>query len=341
MQTGSSPRKRGGRAPVAALLCAAMVFAAACSKTEPEATPADAPVYGKTATTVAAGNAVRGMDEVAVREAVRRAFHGPVRVEGYVEYSERTEQTFVMLIDDDGSYDLRDPAAVDGTASRVVGVDGEEYVLLDTYATPEPSSSSTWVFLDAAGIGAWSILGALQEFQECLVADELRPIADGSWETVCGGEDGDVTVLVTLDGDGEVANMRNEDEGTGMNFSGRAGIDPILPPETYLTDDDAQAAAFSANTLGGATRTAAEALGRNAAAAAASTSEGPDYSEDAVTDALETAFADSDCGTGCSYDPDGKVYARTEGNLTCRTTIRVDGAGSVEVSRPLCVSRRR
>jgi len=363
MTNHSANRPNARRTLRVALLCAGVLVLGACSGNTPEATGggenASVTTTGNDATTVPSTiPATSTIDAETVKDAIRNALEGPVRVSGTTMYIAGEEEKFTLNVDETGNWSLSEPSITDDdTRTESRSASGALYQFIDTHAADE-SESFVWIRNGMPGLNLTPELlqiTLLEDRDMSLDALDLAELApgpewlnvrdrfldaadispdqkDGNWSLTWTDDEGYThTIGVVLDADARLVSLLNVEESYAIEYERGTEVAPIGAPETYLEGDDAARAVWL-NTFALMTREQARAIARNAAAIAAS--EGSRVPDDTH---FEAAFGEANCGKDCSFALATKTFNLTELGFTCSTTLLPASDGQLVASRPVCV----
>jgi len=349
MTNHSANRPNARRTLRVALLCAGVLVLGACSGNTPEATGGDA-------TTVPSRiPAASTIDAETVKDAIRNALEGPVRVSGVDSVS-----SFAIQVDEAGNWwgrsplntergevltfaDLEQIRYVNGEWYRVVGAKVNSPVWVrDDDSNPAGSGVpfttkllQAITLLDLFEIYPESSDSLLTALEHLLANADVSLDQDDGW-TLSFDDDGgnNQYIRVVLDDAGRLASLWDVGSNRLLLYDRSTGFAPIGAPETYLEGDDA-ALAVASEELAHSTRSAAEAMGRNTSAIAALEGNG-----DVLDKHFEAAWAEWDetrCSyDDCSFDLTTKTFSLTQQGYTCSTTFLIDEYQSATVTDPAC-----
>lgn len=340
-----------------AMLCAGILVLGACSGSTPEATGGDENVSA----TIAGDDALMQADPTVyaetVKDALRKALEGPVRVTGVDSID-----PFAVHVDETGNWWARSPLGAadtssDDTRSEFRYINGEFYTLSADY-TADGAGSFVWVRSDTspAGTGVKFTAEVLQASLLLGVVDNSGPTdepgpewldwrdrflddVDISFDQVDGwmltfvDSWGDTySVRVVLDDAGRLVSLWNVERSFSLLYDRYTGVTPIEAPETYLEGETGSQAVLS-EALARTTRVEAETMGRNTSAIAASTGNG-----DVLDEHFEAAWDEMGCriDDSCSFDLTTKTFSLTQQGYTCSTTFLIDEYQYVTVTDPVC-----
>lgn len=347
-----------------AMLCAGVLLLGACSG------GGEAPGDGENASATTAPSvtttdndamtepSTKTIDAETVKDALRNALEGPVRVTGSALYLAGEEEQFTLNVDEAANWSMSEPMELsyDDARNEFRSVNGALYQFIDTHAAEE-SESFAWIRNDMPGMNLTPELLQISLLEDALDSDALstgeqspgpewlnirdRFLDDAAISTdqtngdwLLTGEDGDgyaYSLRVALDDDGRVSLLRVEDSYM-IEYDRRVDVSPIGVPETYLEGEDA-GRLFWLRTFALMTGLEAQAIARNAEAIAASEGTG-----DNVLDThLESAFGEAGCGKDCSLDLATKTFSVTELGYTCSAAFIPADEGWLTASRPVCV----
>lgn len=345
-------RSNAGGKLRAAMLCAGVLVLGACSG------GGEAPGGGENASATTIGNDTQTdpmIDAEKVKEALRNALEGPVRVTGV-----DSVDTFAFHVDETGNWWGRSPLGTyvaDDERSEFRYVNGEWYILIAD-RTADEAGSFVWVRNDTSPVGSGvkftaellqaSLLlglvddsGVTEEVDPAwLVArDRFLDEADISFDQVDGwmltfvDSWGDTySVRVVLDDDGRLVSLWDVERSFSLLYDRYTGVSPIEAPATYL-DGEAGTQAIMSEALARTTQAEAEAMGRNASAIAAS-----EGSDTVLDEHLAYAWDEMGCrvDASCSFDLTTKTFSITERGYTCSTTFLLEAYQLVTVTNPVC-----
>jgi len=357
MTNHTTNRLNTRRALRVAILCAGVLVLGACSGNTPEATGGDENASTTTTGDDALTQADPTIDAETVKDALRNALEGPVRVTGV-----DSVDPFAVHVDETGNWWARSPLGAadtssDETRSEFRYINGEFYTLSADY-TADGAGSFVWVRSNTspAGTGVKFTAEMLQAslllgiFDNSGPADEPGPEwldwrdyfldeVDISFDQVDGwmltSDDswGDTySVRVVLDDAGRLVSLWNVKSSFSLLYDRYTGVTPIEAPETHLEGETAMHVVLS-EALARTTQLEAEAMGRNTSAIAASTGNG-----DVLDKHFEAAWDEAGCRAddSCSFDLTTKTFSLTQQDYTCSTTFLIDEYQYVTVTDPVC-----
>lgn len=348
MTNHTTNRPHTRRSLRAAMLCAGVLVFGACSSSE------EAPGGGENASATPAAPALE-IDAETVKDALRNALEGPVRLTGV-----DSVDPFALQVDEAGNWWIRSPigtSVADDTRSEVRYVNGEWYTL-SADRTADGAGSFVWVRSDTSPAGPGvkftaellqvSLLLSLVDSPGLtyepgpawlVERDRFLDDVDISFDQVDGwlltfvDSGGDTySVRVVLDDDGRLVSLWNVERSFSLLYDRYTDVTSIEAPATYLEGETGMQATMS-EALVRTTRVNAEVMGRNASAIAASTGNG-----EVLDEHLEYAWSEMDCRAddSCSFDLATKTFSFTQQGYTCSTTFLIDEYGLVTVTDPVC-----